>query len=706
MKFDRKIFHSKIAHRIFFLFVSCALFPILCLSIVSFIRVTKQLNDQSYRLLKQSVTGYAYSTLERLISLDTELQLIASSIKMSLNDPSQTHPVAFDKRSGHHFKAVAFFESENRYIPIYKAINKHKRLGKDEIRHIINSGKTAIFLEGRAELYPQIMMVRLMDLKDLSAGYIIGVINPGYLWGIDQGNSLPPDTEVCILDESKRTVFSSFSHEASSLKKDDFQVNNNVSGQFEFFHNNENYLASYRKLFLDRHFLNKCWTVVISQSKSTVLAPMLHFKTVFTPVVLLSLWVVMFLSIYVIRKSLLPLELLKQGTRRIAVQDFETQVNLTSGDEFEELAMDFNKMSAELNKQFKTMDTRAEIDRAILSSLDTGVIVNTIMHGIYDWFACDSIAISLMDSDQENTAKVYYNLYNQGKELSENSVEFSSYELESFNVHPEFLIIDADKNRPSFLSTFIEQGNKLFLILPIFIKLKLKAVIIIGRFQTKAFNIEEILQSRQMADQVAVALSNATLIEEMEQLNWGTIKALARTVDAKSSWTAGHSTRVTRMALKIGSVFGFSPNDLDILQRAALLHDIGKLGVPVAVLDKPGALDDEEYNMIKKHPSIGARILEPIPSYKNIVPIVLQHHERYDGKGYPDGLSGNEIDIMARILAVADVFDALKSDRPYREGWAVERVIDLISEEAGRQFDPDVVEVFLEIMSQEKTKAA
>ena len=110
--------------------------------------------------------------------------------------------------------------------------------------------------------------------------------------------------------------------------------------------------------------------------------------------------------------------------------------------------------------------------------------------------------------------------------------------------------------------------------------------------------------------------------------------------------------------------------------------------------------------MIKKHPSIGARILEPIESYKDIIPIVLQHHERYDGKGYPGGLSGDEIDIGARILAVADVFDALKSDRPYREGWAVERVIDLISEEAGRQFHPDVVEALLTITRQEKTRAA
>ena len=144
----------------------------------------------------------------------------------------------------------------------------------------------------------------------------------------------------------------------------------------------------------------------------------------------------------------------------------------------------------------------------------------------------------------------------------------------------------------------------------------------------------------------------------------------------------------------------------DDLHRAALLHDIGKVGVPVSILDKPGALTDDEFALIKKHPSIGARILEPIASYKVILPMVSQHHERYDGKGYPGGLSGDEIDIGAKILAVADTFDAVKSDRPYRKGWPIDRAIDLITNEAGHQFDPVVVDAFLEIMGPEKTKTA
>jgi len=515
-----------------------------------------------------------------------------------------------------------------------------------------------------------------------------------------------PDTEVCVLDESKNIVFSSFSREDPSSKKGNFQVENGVFGQFEFVHENEKHLASYRKIFLNHRFLADIWTVVLSQSKADVLAPMSHFKTIFPLVVLMSLWVVLLFSIYFIRKSLVPLELLKKGTRRIAMKNFESQVNLTSGDEFEELAMDFNKMAAQLNRQFKTLDTKAEIDRAILSSLDTKVIVETVISRMYDWFVCDSVAIYLMDSREDHISRGYFGYYYQRDTLLEKSVEFSAYDFEMLHANPEYLIIGQDKNRPSFLSTIVGHGIKSFLILPIFLNEKLTAVITIGRSHSEVYDTEDITQARQAADQMAVALSNANLIEELDHLNLGTLKALARTVDAKSSWTAGHSTRVTEMALKIGSVSGLSPKKLDDLHRAALLHDIGKVGISLTILDKPGALDDDEYNMIKKHPSMGARILEPIASYKDIIPMVLQHHERYDGKGYPGGLSGDEIDIGARILAVADVFDALKSDRPYREGWAVERVVDLITEEAGRQFDPDVVEAFLEIVRPEKTKVA
>jgi len=705
MKFDTKFFRSKIARRIFVLFVSCALLPIFCLSIISYVHVTKQLKKQSYQRLKQSVKGHGLSLYERLIFLETELQFFASFPKKPLQDPGQKPLADFNERLASRFKAVALFNDMDEYTSVFKTMDNPKKPGVQEIKHM-SAGNTAISVLNPTGSWPRIFMMRRVDSKALKSGFLVAEINPAYLWGIDQGNALPPNTDVCVLDKSNNMLFSSFSNQDSFSNRVRIKLNSSASGQFEWVHENEKYLVSYRTIFMKPRFLVHGWTVALSQSKADVLSPMSDFKTIFPLVVLMSLWGVLLFSIYYIRKSMVPLELLKKGTRRIAMKDFDYRVQITSRDEFEELATDFNEMSDRLDRQFKALDTMAEIDRAILSSLETRITVETVIHRMYDWFACDFVAISLIDSERNNTARTYFSYYNQKNELGEQSLEFSTYGLEALHGHPEYLIIQADKNVLPYLSPFAKSEIKSFLILPIFLNKKLSAVITIGRFQVKVYREEDITRARQMADQVAVALSNASLIKELEQLNWGTLKALARTVDTKSSWTAGHSERVTDMALEIGAVLGLTPEKLDNLHRAALLHDIGKIGVPVAILDKPGKLDDEEYRIIKKHPQIGAKILEPIAAYKEIIPIVLQHHERHDGKGYPAGLSGDAIDIGARILAVADVFDALTSDRPYREGWALERVIDLITHEASRQFDPDVVEAFLEIMKIQKTKVA
>jgi putative nucleotidyltransferase with HDIG domain len=153
------------------------------------------------------------------------------------------------------------------------------------------------------------------------------------------------------------------------------------------------------------------------------------------------------------------------------------------------------------------------------------------------------------------------------------------------------------------------------------------------------------------------------------------------------------------MAMKIAKVMGCDKKAIEALHRAAFLHDIGKIGIPLRILDKPGRLTDAEYQEVKGHPVIGAKILEPIEAYEDAIPIIVQHHERFDGKGYPHGLRGEEATLGARILAVADVYDALISNRPYRQGWVEEEVIQTIINESGKQFDPKVVEAFLSAIS-------
>lgn len=195
---------------------------------------------------------------------------------------------------------------------------------------------------------------------------------------------------------------------------------------------------------------------------------------------------------------------------------------------------------------------------------------------------------------------------------------------------------------------------------------------------------------------MATGLSQS--IERLREMSWSTLEALARTIDANSPWTAGHSERVTLLAIAIGRRMGLGHEEIDRLHRGGLLHDVGKIGISPVILDKPAALTPAERAIVQAHPTVGARILEPIDAFADVIGIVRHHHERFNGQGYPDGLRGEAIPLLARVTAVADVYDALVSERPYRHRWDVERARCYIAGMAGISFDPAVVRAFLAVI--------
>jgi len=183
--------------------------------------------------------------------------------------------------------------------------------------------------------------------------------------------------------------------------------------------------------------------------------------------------------------------------------------------------------------------------------------------------------------------------------------------------------------------------------------------------------------------------------EKIRNSYLGAMTALVYALEAKDMYTSGHSRKVAELSATLASELGMLQDKLEKMRLAGLLHDIGKIGVKESILNKRGKLTDEEYQLIKLHPQVGVKILIPIIEDKGILDIVRHHHERYDGKGYPDGLLGNEIPLEARILAVADTYDALTSARPYRAVMSAERACAEIKRCSGSQFSPEVVEVFL-----------
>ena len=187
--------------------------------------------------------------------------------------------------------------------------------------------------------------------------------------------------------------------------------------------------------------------------------------------------------------------------------------------------------------------------------------------------------------------------------------------------------------------------------------------------------------------------------KELREIFDGMIFAFADALDAKSPWTRGHSERVTSIAVSIANEMNLSEREIEILKTASILHDIGKIGTYDEILDKPGKLTDEEFTLVKQHPGKGADFLKHIKKMEDITVIIRHHHERLDGKGYPDGLKGKEIPLLARIVTVADSFDAMIAERPYRPPLSLDSALNELRTKSGTQFEPLAVEAFMRVIS-------
>jgi len=208
-----------------------------------------------------------------------------------------------------------------------------------------------------------------------------------------------------------------------------------------------------------------------------------------------------------------------------------------------------------------------------------------------------------------------------------------------------------------------------------------------------------------LANQAAIALQNSRLYSQANQLFVESIGALSDAIEIRDAYTAGHSQQIALYCLAMAQELGLSEEEQEVLHFAALLHDIGKIGVSDAILRKPGKLTAQELAEMRRHCAIGARVARRIEKLRPVVPIIYHHHERYDGTGYPEGLGGEGIPLLARVLAVADSLGAMTSDRPYRPALSMDRALDEIRRNSGSQFDPNVVQALMRALGGGETPA-
>jgi putative nucleotidyltransferase with HDIG domain len=342
------------------------------------------------------------------------------------------------------------------------------------------------------------------------------------------------------------------------------------------------------------------------------------------------------------------------------------------------------------------------VDQAISSSRDMHLTFNILLTHTISQLNVDATDVLLFYPGSNTLELVasqgFHTLLVESASLSD------SFAGRAIVEHRSIVMLDFEtaKQNPQFGKLWKEEGFVCYWCVPLIVKGEVKGVLEVYRRNAFTPDAEWIEFLEALAGQAAIAIDNTQLFENLQRANMdlglaydATIEGWSRAMDMRDHETEGHTLRVTDLTLKLARAMRVSESQLIAIRRGALLHDIGKMGVPDAILLKDGKLTDEEWAIMREHPQLARDMLLPIAYLNDAINIPYCHHEKWDGTGYPQGLKGDHIPIAARVFAVVDVWDALTNDRTYRKKWSKQKALQYIREQSGRHFDPQVVDIFL-----------
>lgn len=381
------------------------------------------------------------------------------------------------------------------------------------------------------------------------------------------------------------------------------------------------------------------------------------------------------------------------------------------------LVLHNSQLHEETSRYLRQLQAVQTVGKALLASLDVRLVFEVLIQQVLSHLHADAAGLLL------------FNPYLQTLEYATGSgFRCRSYERSFLSLATSLAgkaaierqvvtLTDLGQLSQGFAQIFDEEGFQTYGAVPLIAKGKLKGVLEVFIRRPFSPDAEWKRLLELLADQAAVAIDNAEMFEELRRANLklslayeATIEGWSRALELRDEETEGHTLRVTELTLKLAERLGVDPALMPHIRRGSILHDIGKLAIPDSILLKPGALSEAERKLMQKHPRLAYEMLLPIEFLAPALNIPYCHHERWDGSGYPRGLKGKEIPLEARIFAVADVWDALISNRPYRRAWSRAEALAYIREQAGRQFDPRVFQAFLELVEEnslaEESKSA
>lgn len=374
------------------------------------------------------------------------------------------------------------------------------------------------------------------------------------------------------------------------------------------------------------------------------------------------------------------------------------------------IAIDNARLLENSRRQIDRLSALHDIDMVINSSLDLRVTLNILLDQVIDKLSVDAAAVMLLNPGTQmlefaagrgfRTRTIEQYRLRMDESLSEQTA-MERHLMQALNLD------DMDTDQAYINLMQVEKFEGYFSV-PLVAKGQIKGVLDIFNRSPLNPDHEWFNFLETLGGQAAIAIDNTTLLEDLQRSNVEltlaydtTLEGWSRALDLRDEETEGHTRRVTDLTVRIAFQLDVPEQEIIHIRRGTLLHDIGKMGIPDAILRKPGPLTDEEWVIMRNHPVIAAELLNPITFLQPAMDIPYCHHEKYDGSGYPRGLKGNQIPLAARIFALVDVWDALTSDRPYRKAWSEKKAMDYIKEQSGSHFDPQITDTFLRIIKNE-----
>jgi diguanylate cyclase (GGDEF)-like protein len=508
MKLDGTFLRSRVARRVFALFLLSALIPAAGIAFLSIRQVDELLLQQKRAELAKLSKANSMALYERLLLLEDLLQQLAPDLSGKANGRSDPSIRAKGK-----IASLALIRSHATTQMLFGAAPAIQHAPSAGEQHHLSEGKTILFSVNGPGADQTVFMMRALGNGDPARGYLLAELDRRFLWG--DPNELPYRTDVCVFGEVNQVLYCSTPAAppvVAAIAPDNAP---SASSQLEWTDKQVRYLAGYYRILLKPRFFMHGWTVMVSQPESEALAAASAFMQLFLPVLALAILMVIMLSVTQIRRTLVPLERLIDGTRRIAAHDFGDRIDIARRDEFGELAESFNAMASRLGKQFHALTTLSEIDRAILSTLDVDRVLAMILAHLSDVVPADYICITIADPDSAYTARSHVQDYHSGSAPFAGRTELQQEEIEELSAAQDTFWLEHDEGRKGYLAPLAPFTPAAFLVLPIVWKGKLSGIIVLGYRKRPVLTSDEMTHARDFRDRLAVALSTVARDEQL-----------------------------------------------------------------------------------------------------------------------------------------------------------------------------------------------